>query len=127
MQAKSLVFNDEPPRMPMMKGMMKGMPPMPPMAAWQPAAPYRGPHVGMQPSKVSEGQGMQGIVLSFNPGKGFGFIRCANASGDVYFKDNTGKFVEGAPISFHVRITPDGKLRARDVSPGLAAGETYSV
>merc|ERR1712151_1052200 len=109
------------------------MPPMPPMPPWEPPMPYGGKGFGMQPfgaqaqsSKVSEGQGKQGTVLSFNAAKGFGFIRCANLGGDVYFKDSTAQFYEGAPVSFHLRITPDGKYQARDVSPGLAAGETYS-
>lgn len=115
LQAKSLVFSDGPPG--------SSMPSMPP---WELAATYQGLYFGMPQSKVAEGQGMQGIVLSFNPVKGFGFIRCAKAGGDVYFKDNTGNLLEGAPVCFTLKIMPDGKLQARDVSPGLAANETYS-
>jgi len=115
LQAKSLAFADAP---------LESW--LPARLPWELAAPGRGPRIGTQPSMVSEGQGMQGTVVSFNSAKGFGFITCANVIGDVYFKDHTGRFAEGAPISFHLKIMPDGKPQAQGVSPGFAAQESHS-
>merc|ERR1719245_1071077 len=67
--------------------------------------------------------GMQGIVISYNGAKGYGFIK--SARGDVYFKAQ-GNFQPGMAIAFNLRQNRDGKLSAVDPKPGLASGQTYT-
>jgi len=104
--------------------------PPPPMAYSMPSPmqnPYmmQNPYAPPPPPNGSlEGQGMQGIVHSFNADKGFGFIKTGN-HGDIYFKDLSAQFSVGMTVAFHVKVMPDGKLQARDLSGGLEQGETY--
>merc|ERR1719379_1143077 len=76
------------------------------------------------PPKAAEGQGLHGLVKSYNGAKGFGFIAAPDVQGDVYFKGDGGDFGEGMPVSFYVKWTPDGKPQARGVVPGLQSGQT---
>lgn len=67
----------------------------------------------------------QGVVISFNASKGYGFIRSSKAPGDVYFKD-AGNFQPGAVVAFNLKINKDGKPSALDVQPGITSGQTYA-
>jgi len=59
-------------------------------------------------------------------GKGFGFIQATNVPADVYFKDPGGDHPPGSQVAFYLKIMPDGKLQAQNVSAGLSPGETYT-
>mmetsp|Transcript_142685 Transcript_142685/g.248817 ORF Transcript_142685/g.248817 Transcript_142685/m.248817 type:complete len:446 (-) Transcript_142685:505-1842(-) len=67
-------------------------------------------------------QAMSGIVISFNPAKGWGFIQSAAVMGDVYFKAD-GEFSTGAPVSFSLKYTQDGRPQASNVTPAIAEDE----
>jgi cold shock CspA family protein len=74
---------------------------------------------------AGEGQGVQGTVKSYNAAKGFGFIVSLKVQGDVYFKGEPDVSYEvGQELQFNLHYTPDGKAQARNVSPGLAEGQT---
>jgi len=75
------------------------------------------------PPGVSEGQGMNGIVKSFSPENGYGFISAHGCPSDIYFKDETDQFTAGSAVSFTVHITPNGKVQGVDVQPGLKTGQ----
>jgi cold shock CspA family protein len=62
-----------------------------------------------------------GVVKNFNLQKGFGFITSPNAPGDVYFKSDV-PIDAGTNVSFGLRMTPDGKPQANNVTATLTEG-----
>jgi len=76
------------------------------------------------PGNVKEGDGMHGIVKSFNAEKGWGFIGAPGCPTDVYFKGEGGQWEAGANVSFTAHVTQDGKVQGRDVHEGLQEGQT---
>lgn len=72
---------------------------------------------------LSDGQGAQGTVKTFNSEKGFGFISCPASPSDIYFKSQEDITV-GMDLAFNVKIMPDGKLQARDLVAALSEGQT---
>lgn len=83
---------------------------------------------GMAPSVprvggLSDGQGAQGTVKTFNSEKGFGFISCPKSSEDLYFKSQEAIAV-GMELAFTVKVMPDGKQQARDLVAALSEGQT---
>jgi len=140
LQARSLVFKDEAGLLPVPTNSTltaEGLPPIFPEPSCLPAmmaeglpsilpSMHRAPATPMQRG-IRNGQFMQGTVLSYNPDSTFGFIKHAAINdGDVYFKDTTGQFTEGMPVIFQLKIMPDGKPQARNLSPGFATGEKLS-
>merc|ERR1719382_2225628 len=65
--------------------------------------------------------GMQGMIVSYNAARGYGFIK--SGRGDVYFKAQ-GNFQPGMAIAFNLRQNRDGKLSAVDPKPGLSSGQS---
>ncbi|CAE8619034.1 unnamed protein product [Polarella glacialis] len=72
-----------------------------------------------------QGQGAQGIVIAYNSGKGYGFLKCGKADSDVYFKSQDA-YQEGAIVSFTLKINKDGKPSAINLQPGISSGQTYT-
>lgn len=62
-----------------------------------------------------------GRVKSYNPAKGYGFIRCKNVQRDVWFTrdeltpENQGFLSASTIVNFELIWAPDGKPRARNV------------
>uniref|UniRef100_A0A7S2JAZ5 CSD domain-containing protein n=1 Tax=Zooxanthella nutricula TaxID=1333877 RepID=A0A7S2JAZ5_9DINO len=62
-----------------------------------------------------------GLVVSYNALKGFGFISCEAVAGDVYFKrdhlpaESVDAVQKGTPVRFVLKYTPDGKPQASAV------------
>jgi len=65
-----------------------------------------------------------GTVRSYNGAKGFGFIVCENAPGDIYFAKNDlpqdasdvqGKYMQGRLMTFDTLEQPDGKLKVANL------------
>lgn len=119
LQAKSLIFDEAPAQIPMPIPVMgfprMSFPPGMPMQRMTPQIP------GNEPGQV-----MHGTVVSFNGSKGFGFIKCIHTNGDVYFRDLGGSHPVGSQVSFHLKITPDGKLQGVNVAANLDQGESYA-
>jgi len=72
-----------------------------------------------------QGQGAQGIVIAYNSGKGYGFLKCGKADSDVYFKSQDA-YQEGTIVSFMLKINKDGKPSAINLQPGISSGQTYT-
>jgi len=68
--------------------------------------------------------GMQGTVMSYNPSKGYGFIKSGRASSDIYFKAQ-GDFQPGMVVAFSLKTNRDGKPSAIGLTPGLSSGQSY--
>mmetsp|Transcript_29423 Transcript_29423/g.47009 ORF Transcript_29423/g.47009 Transcript_29423/m.47009 type:complete len:444 (-) Transcript_29423:172-1503(-) len=91
------------------------------------------PMAGMQMMQVApkgaggkgggNGQTASGNVVSFNPAKGWGFIQSPSVMGDIYFKAEGGDFSPGAPVSFVLNYTIDGKPQAANVSSAPSSGQ----
>jgi len=67
--------------------------------------------------------GMQGTIISYNPSKGYGFIKASRVSSDVYFKA-PGNFQPGMVVGFFLKTNRDGKPSAEGVKPGLSSGQS---
>eukprot|EP00928_Gymnodinium_smaydae_P088486 TRINITY_DN72568_c0_g1_i1.p1 TRINITY_DN72568_c0_g1~~TRINITY_DN72568_c0_g1_i1.p1 ORF type:complete len:483 (+),score=102.95 TRINITY_DN72568_c0_g1_i1:72-1451(+) len=74
--------------------------------------------MAQQMGQQGGGQRLQGVVVSYNHEKGFGFAKSPAVSGDLFFKGNGSSYSPGATITFNLFTTPDGKPQARDVAPG---------
>merc|ERR1719223_2493194 len=80
-------------------------------------------HGGPRPniSVSSTGQHANGVVKSYNAGRGFGFITCQGSPADVFFMRSDlpeaarASNVQGCSVSFELMRTSDGKLRAANI------------
>lgn len=90
----------------------------------RPAAVERAPKAPLQlePLVSASGENFVGTIISYDPGKMYGFINCDEVpEGDVYFKKsdleeplqekNRGALV-GSEVLCDIALTPDGKPRA---------------
>merc|ERR1712086_549147 len=60
-----------------------------------------------------------GVIKSFNPKKGFGFIETAE-HGDVFLHaDNIKSYQQGQTVKFDAVMTKEGKVQAIDLRSGL--------
>merc|ERR1712118_628603 len=79
---------------------------------------------GKGPGKAGgDGSSSSGVVKSYNAAKGFGFIQSAVFPGDIYFKFGDNPINQGTPVTYTLRVMPDGKAQASDVVPGLSEGD----
>merc|ERR1719476_891004 len=67
-------------------------------------------------------QGMQGMIISYNPSKGYGFIKAARVPSDIYFKAQ-GNFPPGMVVAFTLKMNRDDKPSAINIIPGLNSGQ----
>jgi len=73
-------------------------------------------------SVSSTGQHANGVVKSYNAGRGFGFITCQGSPADVFFMRSDlpeaarSSNVQGCSVSFELMRTSDGKLRAANIT-----------
>ncbi|CAE8621933.1 unnamed protein product [Polarella glacialis] len=72
-----------------------------------------------------EGQGAQGMVISYNSDKGYGFLKCGKSPADVYFKSQEA-YQPGMLVGFTLKINKDGKPSATNLQPGMSSGQTYT-
>lgn len=106
-------------------------PPMVPMGHWM--GPPMGHPMG-PPMGPVDGQIFYGEIVRYDPGKGFGFIKCEPLHEDIFFlrsemppelkEEGKGKVI-GVQVEFEIGHRDDGKLRARGlmlVPPPHAAG-----
>jgi len=111
----------------MQPGMMQ-QPMMPPhmggMQQRRPPAQAPGPRPGGDSMMPQDGQRYQGTVHNFNFEKGFGFIKSPSIPADVYFKGQGEVFQPGMSVAFSLRMTPDGKPQANNVTMGLSDGQS---
>eukprot|EP00440_Ansanella_granifera_P003847 gb/GFBE01004176.1/.p1 GENE.gb/GFBE01004176.1/~~gb/GFBE01004176.1/.p1 ORF type:complete len:362 (+),score=91.33 gb/GFBE01004176.1/:1-1086(+) len=70
-------------------------------------------------------EGTQGCVISYNAGKGFGFIKCGKSAADVYFKAE-GEYQPGMIVAFQLKMNRDGRPSALNLQQGIAPGQTYT-
>eukprot|EP00933_Yihiella_yeosuensis_P014394 TRINITY_DN1292_c0_g2_i4.p1 TRINITY_DN1292_c0_g2~~TRINITY_DN1292_c0_g2_i4.p1 ORF type:complete len:367 (-),score=109.27 TRINITY_DN1292_c0_g2_i4:217-1317(-) len=79
--------------------------------------------------------GLTGTVKSWNGGKGFGFIVCAQVGGDVLFgrealpadvKEVRGNFLEGRPVVFDGAQGADGRFKATNVAVPYVEGKSLA-
>lgn len=86
-----------------------------------PAKRFKGSGPVPTSSKGGSGQ-VRGVVKSYNPSKGWGFIQSPASAGDVFFKrsdlplamqQNTD--LAGSACAFSMEMMPDGKARASSV------------
>jgi len=101
-----------------------GVPGMPMGLNMMPAQMQMAQLLGGRHKGPADGDSMQGTVIQYDATKGFGFVKTGDMP-DMYFKDSTGTLEVGSTVAFHLKIMPDGKMQARDITAGLAAGETY--
>jgi len=92
-----------------MMGMKGGMMGMPGMAA---------------PGQLPEGTPLSGMVKSFDPIKGYGFIVLPNFPVDVFFKGDGNGLVKGQEVSFTLKYSKDGRPQGENVAPPMQAGDT---
>jgi len=83
----------------------------------------QGPSAGKRPNT---GTTMSGTVKSFNQQKGWGFIVAPGCGGDVYFKSHDGSISEGMQVEFTATTMQDGKVQARDITPGMPDGSSLT-
>jgi len=67
----------------------------------------------------------QGVVVSYNTGKGYGFLKCGKSPVDVYFKAS-GNYTPGMNLAFNLKINKDGKPSAINLQAGMNSGESYT-
>jgi len=78
----------------------------------------KGPSVSVTPT----GQFANGVVKSYNAGRGFGFISCQGSPADVFFLRSDlpeaarSAGVQGCSVNFELMRTSDGKLRASQIT-----------
>lgn len=80
--------------------------------------------VKQQPSAEMPGDGerLAGVVRSFIPSSGFGFITCDEVPGDIYFgkavmpPDMHMMELAGRTVTFELSYAADGKFRSRNVA-----------
>merc|ERR1712203_899580 len=72
---------------------------------------------------MSTGNHMNGMVKSYNTGKGFGFISAAGVPGDLFFMKSSlppqaqeNRNLAGQMVSFELTQTMDGKARADSIT-----------
>lgn len=84
------------------------------MGNWNNSQPKR---MKEEPSvqMMMQGGECEGMVKSYNPMKGWGFIRTDMLPQDVYFKGNFPQAQPGTPCRFRLNYTPDGKPQAQGV------------
>jgi len=58
-----------------------------------------------------------GVVKSYNPNKGFGFIQASNVNEDIFFKGSYPDGLQGQTVQFGMNVTPDGKYQAYSITP----------
>jgi len=75
------------------------------------------------PSTEPLGEQTEGIIKSYHPGKGFGFITCEDIEGDIFFKKSAlpahaqgNERLAGQVVSCGIVTTLAGKLRAQAIS-----------
>mmetsp|Transcript_67491 Transcript_67491/g.137386 ORF Transcript_67491/g.137386 Transcript_67491/m.137386 type:complete len:282 (+) Transcript_67491:2-847(+) len=79
---------------------------------------------GMMGKVGSQDKPSCGIVKSFNPMKGFGFIASNDwPTGDIYFKFQGDALKAGSAVSFTLNVRPDGAAQAANVTPALSEGD----
>jgi len=89
------------------------------------AGPWQSPSASF--AGAGAGQSMTGMVKSYIPTKGFGFITTPQVAGDVYFMRQAlpaevqDSELKGMSVSFELTFTADGKQRAQNVVLGGAA------
>lgn len=108
----------------MMGGMM--MPQMNPMLGWEmgfPSGKSGGKGLKFPSGSGLDGQGMVGKVKSFDTKKNYGFIASSSVSADIYFQSPEQTFSAGDQVAFYLKVMPDGKFQARDLSTPLASGQ----
>mmetsp|Transcript_129860 Transcript_129860/g.252999 ORF Transcript_129860/g.252999 Transcript_129860/m.252999 type:complete len:459 (+) Transcript_129860:63-1439(+) len=70
----------------------------------------------------ADGERLAGVVRSYIPSSGFGFITCDEVPGDIYFgrsmmpPDMHSMELSGRMVTFELAYASDGKLRGRDVA-----------
>mmetsp|Transcript_62016 Transcript_62016/g.202326 ORF Transcript_62016/g.202326 Transcript_62016/m.202326 type:complete len:474 (-) Transcript_62016:218-1639(-) len=70
-----------------------------------------------------DGANLFGVVKSFEPTKGWGFINTPSVPVDIYFKCDQ-PLEQGQQVMFSLKIMPrDGKPQAWDVRPSLPSGD----
>jgi len=68
------------------------------------------------------GQRSSGIIKSYNASKGFGFIEARDVPADVFFMKSDlpvearDEDIKGCGVNFEIMSTPDGKLRANNIT-----------
>jgi cold shock CspA family protein len=73
---------------------------------------------------VPEGSTLVGVVKSFDPLKGWGFISSTSVPIDIYFK-SAEQLLPGTQVTFNIHWTADGKAQANSISAPMAAGSSY--
>lgn len=95
-------------------------PMMPPMMHPMMQAPAMAKGGGKGPGQE---KATHGVVKSYFPDKGYGFINAQGVLGDIYFQSDGVPYDKGMAVSFYLATKPDGRMSARAVAPGLASGE----
>merc|ERR1712087_822455 len=74
---------------------------------------------------MATGNHLNGMVKTYNTGKGFGFISAAGVPGDVFFmrtalpaEAQENRNLSGQAVSFELATTMDGKMRAESITLG---------
>jgi len=80
------------------------------------------PELTYPPAKALVDRRAQGVIKSFNPEKGFGFIECPELTevfgNDVFLHNRqVGNFSQGSHVSFAVVLNKDNKPQAYDLCP----------
>jgi len=82
---------------------------------------------GMGPGQMlPEGTALSGMVKSFDPIKGYGFIIVQSFPQDVYFKADGDQIVKGCQVTFTLKYSKDGKPQGENVSLPPQAGDTLA-
>lgn len=87
-----------------------------------PVVTFACPDLTYPPAKALTERRSNGVVKSFSPQKGFGFIECVELHAvfgyDVFVhKAQIGNYVPGTPVSFAVMLNKDNRPQAYDLMP----------
>jgi len=80
---------------------------------------------GMAPQgQLPEGTPLSGMVKSFDPIKGYGFIVVPMFPVDIFFKSDAAQIGKGQEVSFTLKYSKDGRPQGENVAPPMQAGDT---
>merc|ERR1719330_551623 len=91
--------------------------PAPPASKGQSKGYQYGPASGAPPGPAHDGQILQGTVISYDPAKGYGFLKCPSVEADCYFKGQGHPITKGMSLQFKLKLLEDGRPQAHEVSP----------